>query len=53
MTASHILDNLDRAGLLARIAELQKALDEALADIEGLHQDLALARHDLAYGGAE
>jgi hypothetical protein len=38
------------ARLFARIADLQKALGEALADIEGLKHDLAIARYERAYG---
>jgi len=41
------------ARLFARIADLQRALGEALADIEGLRQDLAIARYERAYLGDE
>jgi hypothetical protein len=37
----------------ARIADLQRALGEAVADIEGLQQDLAIARYERAYLGEE
>jgi len=36
------------ARLFARIDELQRALGEALADIEGLKHELAIARTHLA-----
>lgn len=46
------------ARLFARIADLQKALGEAVAEIESLKNtrdqletDLFVARHDRAYGG--
>jgi len=46
------------ARLFARIADLQKALGDALAEIEALRDenealrdDLAAARYDRAYGG--
>jgi hypothetical protein len=39
------------ARLFARIADLQKALGEALADIEGLQHDLHIARYERAYLG--
>lgn len=38
------------ARLFARIADLQKALGEALADIEGLRHELSIARYERAYG---
>jgi hypothetical protein len=41
------------ARLFARIADLQKALGDALADIEGLKQDLAIARYERSYLGAD
>jgi len=41
------------ARLFARIDDLQRALGEALADIEGLRQDLAIARYERAYLGDE
>lgn len=37
------------ARLFARIVDLQKALGEALADIEGLQHDLSIARYERAY----
>ncbi len=37
------------ARLFARIADLQKALGEALADIEGLQHELSIARYERAY----
>lgn len=47
------------ARLFARIADLQKALGEAVAEIESLKNtrdqletDLFVARHDRAYGGS-
>jgi hypothetical protein len=39
------------ARLFARIADLQKALGDALADIEGLQHDLAIMKHERAYLG--
>jgi hypothetical protein len=39
------------ARLFARIADLQKALGEALADIEGLQHELSIARYERAYLG--
>jgi hypothetical protein len=51
--AAYISGDLDRAELLARIAELQKALGESVNEIEQLKTDLVIARHDRAYGGAE
>lgn len=39
------------ARLFARIDELQRALGQALADIEELRQDLSIARHERAYPG--
>lgn len=41
------------ARLFARIDDLQRALGQAMADIETLRQDLAIARHERAYGGDE
>jgi hypothetical protein len=48
------------ARLFARIADLQKALGEAVAEIESLKDerdrlktDLFVARHDRAYGGED
>ena len=39
------------ARLFARIDDLQRALGQALADIEELRQDLYIARHERAYPG--
>ena len=39
------------ARLFARIADLQKALGEALADIEGWQHELSIARYERAYLG--
>ena len=41
------------ARLFARIDDLQKALGDALAEIEALRDALAAARYDRAYGGEE
>lgn len=48
------------ARLFARIADLQKALGEAVAEIESLKNtrdqlqtDLFIARHERAYGGTD
>lgn len=41
------------ARLFARIDDLQRALGEALADIEGLKHDLHIARYERAYLGAD
>ena len=41
------------ARLFARIDDLQRALGQAMADIETLRQDLAIARYERAYGGDE
>jgi hypothetical protein len=41
------------ARLFARIADLQKALGEALADIEGLQHELSIARYERAYLGGD
>lgn len=40
------------ARLFARIDELQRALGQALADIEDLRADLHAANHERAYGGS-
>lgn len=39
------------ARLFARIDDLQRALGQALADIETLRDDLAAARYERAYPG--
>lgn len=39
------------ARLFARIADLQKALGDALADIEGLQHEIYILKHERAYLG--
>lgn len=39
------------ARLFARIADLQRALGDAVAEIEQLKTDLYVARRECAYGG--
>jgi hypothetical protein len=42
--AAYLAGDIDRAGLLARIDELQRALGEAVAEIESLHGELDYLR---------
>ena len=42
--AAYAAGDIDRAGLLARIDELQRALGEAVAEIESLHGELDYLR---------
>ena len=42
--AAYAAGDTDRAGLLARIDELQRALGEAVAEIESLHGELDYLR---------
>lgn len=41
------------ARLFARIADLQKALGDAVNEIDQLKTDLHAARYELAYGGTD
>jgi hypothetical protein len=41
------------AALFARIADLQKALGQTVAENENLRADLYAAKHDRAYRGAD
>lgn len=55
--AAYARGDLITAGLLARIADLQRALGEATAHIESLECDLRAARfvdrYERAYGGTD
>ena len=55
--AAYARGDLTTAGLLARIADLQRALGEAVAEIESLEEDLRIARfvdrYERAYGGTD
>jgi hypothetical protein len=51
--AAYARGDLITAGLLARIADLQRALGRATVHIKDLEDELYAAQHERAYGGTD